>query len=156
MNTYVFENCTFENTYVSFEGASGGCYNYNVRFVNCTFKGTFGNGGAAVSIDDYLYGTFVFENCSFDVTANGNAASAICFNTYPNYLNGNTVSVTLKDITITGTSTGSGYYTKTPVPVRIKTVSEPELSTYFTLVEEGTNTYTVDGSPVNYDGTAIA
>ena len=156
VNTYVFENCTFENTYVSFEGASGGCYNYNVRFVNCTFKGTFGNGGAAVSIDDYLYGTFVFENCSFDVTANGNAVSAICFNTYPNYLNGNTVSVTLKDITITGTSTGSGYYTKTPVPVRISTYSEPELSTYFTLVEEGTNTYTVDGSPVNYDGTAIA
>ena len=149
-NTYVFENCVFDNTYVSFEGASGDCYAYNVKFVNCIFKGTLGNGGAMVSFDDYVYGDAVFENCSFDVTANGNATSAICADIYPDYVSGNDLNITLSNVTFTGTSKEDYFGKKTPVMLKISAVGIDNVN----VTEQGVCAYVTDGEQVNYDGTA--
>ena len=146
----VFENCVFDNTYVSFEGASGDCYAYNVKFVNCIFKGTLGNGGAMVSFDDYVYGDAVFENCSFDVTANGNATSAICADIYPDYVSGNDLNITLSNVTFTGTSKEDYFGKKTPVMLKISAVGIDNVN----VTEQGVCAYVTDGEQVNYDGTA--
>lgn len=146
-NTYVFENCTFDNTYVSFEGSSGKSYEFNVKFVNCTFTGSLGNGGALVALDDYLYGTAEFENCTFDVTAKGNATAAIKADTYQDYVEPNTMDISLKNVTFTGTSTaGSLGFSYTPVPVSIKSTDAVR------VVESGDCNYTTDNVSVNYKG----
>ena len=141
-NTYVFENCTFENTYVSFEGGSGSAYEFNVKFVNCTFTGSFGNGTASVALDDYIYGTAVFENCTFNVTAKGNATAAIKADTYQDYVKPNTMDISLNNVTFIGTST-SRYR---PVPVYIKSKDAVR------VVESGDCNYTTDSVSVNYKG----
>ncbi len=151
VNTYVFENCVFDNTTVAFDGGSGAAYEYNVQFINCTFTGSFGNGGAAVSLDDYAYGTALFDGCSFDITANGNAVAAIRADTYADYVSPNTMAITLKNVTFTGTSTESYYSTRTPVPVAIKSFDPVPV----TVTEEGACSYITDGNPVRYDGSAL-
>ena len=151
VNTYVFENCVFDNTTVAFEGGSGAAYEYNVQFINCTFTGSFGNGGAAVTLDDYAYGTALFDGCSFDITANGNAVAAIRADTYADYVSPNTMAITLKDVAFTGTSTESYYSTRTPVPVAIKPFDPVPV----TVTEEGACSYITDGEPVSYDGEAL-
>lgn len=149
LNTYVFKNCVFENTYVSFEGGSGKAYEYDVTFTGCTFTATPGNGGSAVALDDYVYGSAVFEDCRFDITANGNATAAVRADGYADYIEPNTMDITLRDVTFTGTSKEEYYGKKTPVMVSVKSTDAT------TVIEEGSCAYTTDGAPVAYDGRTI-
>ena len=154
-NTYIFIGCTFDNAYVAFDGSSGNGYEIDVRFVDCmfTFDG-LGNGGAAVSIDDYYYGSAVFEDCTFTVTGKGNGTAAIDIKTYPNYIGENTINVTLSDITFTGTSTPATFTTYTPVPVKYKDYIEG-VENFVTITETGTCTYTTDGTTVDKFGNSL-
>lgn len=149
-NTYVFEDCVFDGTYVSFEGASGSSYEFDVSFVNCTFTGALGNGGSLVAFDDYLYGKLSFENCTFTATANGNATAGINVESYPDYIGENKVELILNGVTFDGTSKEGYYSVSRPVPVSIDYIST------VLLTETGNNKYTIDGVAVTYDGMFMA
>ena len=149
INTYVFENCVFDNTYVSFEGGSGASYQFNVRFVNCTFTGTVGNGGYMAGFDSYIYGDAVFENCSFDVTGAGNATAAVSARPTASYTGDNPLNITLNNVTFTGTSTSGYWSTYRPVMLRISSTG------IVNVTELGDCSYTIDGEPTTYDGSVL-
>ena len=155
-NTYVFENCTFDNAWVSFEGSSGDCYEYDVVFKDCTFDiDSLSNGGCAVAIDDCLYGKVTFEDCTFNVTANGNGTAAIKLDTYPDYLNGNKIELVLNNVTITGKSTEDHFGKKSPTPVYTKDYIDGIENTV-TVTELGTCSYKIDDVDVDYKGDALS
>ena len=101
-NVYTFTDCTFENTYLAFEGNSGKSYDYDIDITGCTFKDmVLGNGGTCVALDDYIYGTADITDSTFTYTAKGNAVSAIRCDGYPSYLGENKMAVTLDEVTCT-------------------------------------------------------
>ena len=149
-NTYIFKNCVFDNTYVAFEGSSGRSYDYDIHFIGCTFTATPGNGGSLVAIDDYVYGSASFKDCTFAVTANGNATAAVCADSYSSYVAPHTMDITLENVTFTGTSKEDYFGKKTPVPVRVKDAAAT------TVTELGGCAYTTDGQAVTVYGKVIA
>ena len=92
----------------------------------------------------YLYGDVRIENCTFDFDASEARYSEEIIELYGCYQSsypGKMLNVLLKDVTMTGNNV-------TPVDV------DSRYTNGIVLTEEGTNTYTVDGVQVNYDGSA--
>ncbi len=155
--TIVFSDCSFTNAGVILSGMNGAC-EIDVQFIGCTFEGSYkmyddeGNvltdpyghiHYTSEMIDansNYIYGDISFENCTFDFDASESTYDRTVISLKgPTTSYGVTTTLTLKNVTVTG-----------------KNVTPIELGTYkanVTVVEEGTNTYTIDGSAVNYDGT---
>ena len=138
--TLVFENCTFVGT-VNLEGLSGGGTEYDVVFRNCSFTGTSGNGGAAVRINSYVYGTVDFDNCDISAVCNGNAVTGIDIGAYYGSNDNNPITVTLKDTEITLT-TGEKK-PGDPVKINSKQIT--------TLNIEGSSKFMVDSTEKVFD-----
>lgn len=149
-NTLTVTDCTFDNTYVSVTGSSGGSYELTATFTDCDFTATVGNGGSCVSFNHYVYGTFTFTDCDFEVTGSGNIPSAIYLQATSSNVSGNSIDLILNDVTIDVTSSTSMYAT-TGVPVLISDTSVVNV----TDNKASVYSYMLDGSPVTYDGTAI-
>ena len=145
-NVYTFTNCTFENSYLSFEGASVKSYDYDIDITGCTFQDfVLGNGRTCVMLEDYLYGTADIIDTTFTYTANGNNASAVNCDGYKSYLGENVMAVTLNNVTTTAALAGSGFSKGYTTPVYVKSTDATEV----TLV--GTNSFTRDGYAIPYD-----
>ncbi len=97
--TLVFENCSFIGE-VSLATASGGGREYDVTFRDCTFTGTFGNGGASVSLGAQSYGSVTLENCNIDIEYTGNAVCGIKIGSYKGSNGNNEITVTLRNTNI--------------------------------------------------------
>ena len=146
LNEYSFADCTFIDCYAGFEGSSGSCNKYVVSFTDCEFTAEkMSNGAGFIKTANYVYGTLLVDNCSFNATATGNSPAAIKLETGSS-VGENKLNVTVNNITFTGTSTGTGMYRYTPVPVSATYLK------YVTVTETGTNSYTTDGNKVPVDG----
>ena len=157
--TAIFKNCTFENAGVVVKGMNGAS-NVDIQFIDCTFTGTYlmhdeeGNvltdpynhihytNKLVDAQSNYLYGNLSFDGCTFNYDAHeaSSKKSAIAlFGCYQGDYPGKTLNVTLKDVTI---------ITQNAKPVSVDSRYVSGLN----IVETGTNSYIVDGTPVNYLG----
>ena len=157
--TAIFKNCTFENAGVVVKGMNGAS-NVDIQFIDCTFTGTYrmydeeGNvltdphghihytNKLVDAESNYLYGNLSFDGCTFNYDAHeaSSKRSAIAlYGCYQGDYPGKTLNVTLKDVTI---------ITKNAKPVSVDSRYVSGLN----IVETGTNSYIVDGTPVNYLG----
>ena len=117
-NTYVFKNCTFENTYISFEVSSGRKGNYDVSFENCCFNiEKPGNSSAAISFARNATGKLNVSECVFNVKNNkANRNFAIYHNGGNGDNQGTLVEVALNNVSFTGEKIakpdyyGGGYF----------------------------------------------
>ena len=159
--TVVFRNCTFNNAPITLSGRDGAT-EIDIQFIDCIFTGTYkmydDEGNALTdpygnihytqyminAASSYLYGDVRIENCTFDFDASEARYSEEIIELYGCYQSsypGKMLNVLLKDVTMTGNNV-------TPVDV------DSRYTNGIVLTEEGTNTYTVDGVQVNYDGSA--
>ncbi len=114
-NTYVFKNCTFENTFVSFEGGKG---NFDVSFENCRFNiEKPGNSSAAIYFARNTTGTLSVSDCVFHVKNNTKNRNYAIYHEGGNGENqGTKVEVTLNNVSFTGEKIakpsyyGGGYF----------------------------------------------
>ena len=157
--TAIFKNCTFENAGVEIKGMNDAS-EVDIQFINCTFTGSYymydaegnkltdkhGNVHYTSYLfnaeSNYLYGNVSFDNCIFDYDAHEASyeRSAIAlYGCYQDDYPGKTLNVTLKDVTI---------ITQNAKPVSVDSRYVSGLN----IVETGTNSYIVDGTPVNYLG----
>ena len=135
---HIIKDCEFNNCYLEIGGGSGSSYEINTQFIGCEFtKETNGGYNPTVKYDAYTYGMLSFDKCTMNVNLAENY-NPIMISTNQSYIGENTVTLNIKDTAITTT----GGCT-VPINKGIATVTE-----------QGTNTYTVSGAPVNYDGTA--
>lgn len=158
--TVIFRNCTFNNAPVNLMGRDGAT-ELDIQFVNCKFTGTYkmydaqGNPltdnyghihyteSLIKATSNYLYGDIKLEGCTFDFDASEAKYSEEIIELYGCYQGnypGKMLNVLVKDVTMTGKNI-------TPIDVDSRYV------TGITIKEEGTNSYTVDGVKVKYDGT---
>ena len=159
--TVVFRNCTFNNAPITLSGRDGAT-EIDIQFIDCIFTGTYkmydDEGNVLTdpyghihytqyminAASTYLYGDIRIENCTFDFDASEAKYSEEIIELYGCYQSsypGKMLNVLLKDVTMTGNNV-------TPVDV------DSRYTNGIVLTEEGTNTYTVDGVQVNYDGSA--
>ena len=91
--SFVFKDCTFDNSQVLFEGLSGTTGNFTAIFENCTFNnlGT----SAGIEVANYLTGNITVKNCIFNITATASAKALSVSNSCvqikfegANYVNG--------------------------------------------------------------------
>ena len=157
--TAIFKNCTFENAGVEIKGMNDAS-EVDIQFINCTFTGSYymydaegnkltdkhGNVHYTSYLfnaeSNYLYGNVSFDNCIFDYDAHeaSSEKSAIAlYGCYQGDYPGKILNVTLKDVTI---------ITKNAKPVSV----DSRYISGLNIVETGTNSYIVDGTPVNYLG----
>ena len=90
----------------------------------------------------YLYGNITIEGCTFDLDCSEASYKREILSLYGYDYDdsGKKLNVTLKDVTMTG---------KKVVPIEVDKRYKDGLN-----LQEDNCTYTVDGSAVNYDGTA--
>ena len=157
--TAIFKNCTFENAGVEIKGMNGAS-EVDIRFINCTFTGSYymydAEGNKLTdkyghvhytsylfnAESNYLYGNVSFDNCTFDYDAHeaSNKQNVIeLYGCYQGSYPGKILNVTLNNVTINA---------QKAVPVSIDSRYVSGLN----LVETGTNSYTMDGASVNYKG----
>ena len=134
--------------------------NVDIQFIDCTFIGTYrmydeeGNvltdphghihytNKLVDAESNYLYGNLSFDGCTFNYDAHEASyeRSAIAlYGCYQGNYPGKILNVTLKDVTI---------ITKNAKPVSV----DSRYASGLNIVETGTNSYIVDGTPVNYLG----
>jgi len=106
--TFVFRNCTFNNSNVIFEAMSGKAGEFTALFENCTFN-NLGN-SEAIEISNYLTGEITIKNCTFNMTATANicivdamSSSTITVNFEGNNTVNGTAAVPTTDPSLTGT-----------------------------------------------------
>ena len=68
--TFVFRNCTFNNSNVVFEAMSGKNGAFEAIFESCTFN-NFGN-AEAIEVQNYLTADITIKDCTFNMTATSN------------------------------------------------------------------------------------
>ena len=157
--TAIFKNCTFENAGVEIKGMNGAS-EVDIRFINCTFTGSYymydAEGNKLTdkyghvhytsylfnAESNYLYGNVSFDNCTFDYDAHeaSNKQNVIeLYGCYQGSYPGKILNVTLNNVNINA---------QKAVPVSIDSRYVSGLN----LVETGTNSYTMDGASVNYKG----
>ena len=157
--TAIFKNCTFENAGVEIKGMNHAS-EVDIQFINCTFTGSYymydaegnkltdkhGNVHYTSYLfnaeSNYLYGNVSFDNCIFNYDAHEASyeRSAIAlYGCYQGNYPGKILNVTLKDVTI---------ITQNAKPVSV----DSRYASGLNIVETGTNSYIVDGTPVNYLG----
>ena len=85
--TFVFKNCTFNNTNVLFEGTSDKSGVVEAVFENCTFNllGT----AAPIEVVNYITADFTVKDCTFNITATGTVYAV-------EKMNSSTVNVTFE------------------------------------------------------------
>ena len=143
---HIIKDCKFNNCYLEFGGGSGSSYEINTQFVNCEFtKETSGGYYSTVKYDSYTYGNLSFDGCKMTVNL-GQNYNPIKIETNQSYIGEHSVSLTIKDTTINWTSAVGTYDSGERVPVS-KGIA--------TIIEQGTNSYIVNGTHVNYNGSAI-
>lgn len=98
-NVYTFNDCTFTNATLNFEGSSGSCNNYNVSFDKCDFKAdNMTNGAAIILIDDYDYGNLEVKNTKFNIKNTANGGYCVNIDTYLDYTNGQKFNATFDGV----------------------------------------------------------
>ncbi len=123
--TVTFENCTFDQGYIDIQGP------VNLVFRNCKFNWEDKNGSHFVQVSNDTYGSISLEDCSFNYTDwwSGDLVEI------GSIAKEQTMTVTLKNITVTGTGS------KTPCVVGCT------FSSYSKQIEfsaTGTNSYKKD------------
>lgn len=73
-----FENCTFDNAQVLFEGMSGKTGTFEAEFVNCTFNAL--TSSAPIYVQNYVKGTITLTGCTFNLKCTSSTASAVSVN----------------------------------------------------------------------------
>ena len=71
----IFENCTFNNAQVLFEGMSGKTGTFEAEFINCTFNAL--TSSAPIYVQNYVNGTIKVTGCTFNLECTSSTASAI-------------------------------------------------------------------------------
>ncbi len=71
----VFKNCTFDNAKVLLEGLSGKTGEVEATFDGCTFNAL--TWSAPINVQNYVKGTLIVKNCTFNIEATSSTASAI-------------------------------------------------------------------------------
>ena len=154
--TVVFENCIFENAPVQIAGRNGAT-EVDVQFVDCEFTGVYkilnsdgtpatdpyGNAHYTNMLIDaeasYLYGNILLQNCTLSFDASGASYKQDAIGLYGCDYPDNKLNVTLENVTVT---------TQNADPVSVDSRYEDGL----VITEKGTNSYTVDGTAVDYKG----
>ena len=157
--TAIFKNCTFENAGVEIKGMNGAS-EVDIRFIDCTFTGSYymydAEGNKLTdklghvhytsclfnAESNYLYGNISFDNCTFNYDAHEASYKQNVIELYgcsQGSYPGKILNVTLNNVTINA---------QKAVPVSIDSRYVSGLN----LVETGTNSYTMDGASVNYNG----
>ena len=143
---HIIKDCKFNNCYIEFGGGSGSSYEINTQFINCEFtKEKTGGYNSTVKYDSYTYGNLSFDGCTMTVNL-GQNYNPIKIETNQSYIGEHSVSLTIKDTTINWTSAIGTYDSGVRVPVS-KGIA--------TIIEQGTNSYIVNETALNYDGSAI-
>ena len=137
--TVTFENCVFDTGYVEFAGYNA-ITEYDVRFVNCTFKWDDINGSSFVQADSYSKGTYSFDKCRFEYTQWWSGPLV----EIDNYKEKSTAN--LNDITVVGTGDKKPYLISGFSYGGIKNL---------TVNVTGTNSYTYNGELQNWDSIAV-
>ena len=70
-----FENCTFGNAQVLFEGMSGKTGTFEAEFVNCTFTAL--TSSSPIEVMNYVEGTITLTGCTFNLECTSSTASAV-------------------------------------------------------------------------------
>ena len=137
-NSIVFTGCEFTNYNVELTGRSEP-QKIDATFTNCTFtKDKSASDSIVLYGDTYGYGSLSFDGCTFNGSFNNGYTYPIEVNSTSNNIGSNTVTLTIKDTNIA--TTGS--------------CTKPVNKGVAGITEQGTNIYTVNGTPVNYDGPA--
>lgn len=139
-NKYTFNQCEFVNAPLCFEGASGHAYNYQIDVSDCEFSMSGSTSSVeCIEVDTYEYGTLKVSNTTFNIAPSSNTAYGIYISSSASSVKENKLNVTLNNVSINGTTTGSaGFY-----PMSIANETAANCPTVVT--QTGTNSFTRNG-----------
>ena len=143
-NTYSFNDCTFTNATVVFDGGSGTSNKFDVTFDGCYFDANASaNGMNQITMDSYNYGTMNIKNTTmtYSNSPSGAGGYCVCVDTYLGYTNGQKFNLNLENVSMHASGKAMPYsylflnYNGT-------------YSDNAVVSETGTNTYTYNGKTV--------
>ena len=143
-NTYNFNNCTFTNATVQFDGGSSSTNRFDVTFDACTFDATASaNGMNLITMEDYNYGTMNIKNTTMTYSNNPSGAGGACVyvDTYLGYTNGQKLNLNLENVSM--------HTSGKAMPYSYRFLNyNGSYSDNAVVNETGTNTYTYNGKTV--------
>lgn len=147
--TLVFERCNFDSG-VDLDTSEYGC-EYDVVFKDCTFTGTFGNGGSSVYIDSGAYGNVTLEDCDINIGYTGNAVAGVNIRCYSGSNTSKNITVNLinTDITVTKNTTSQYVNPGSPVMINDQSITTLNIEGDCTFIYDGVEKVFSDGSWVN-------